>query len=37
MRFVERDTIEGRRVVVAPGAFADGRTVRELPSPSAPG
>jgi potassium/hydrogen antiporter len=31
MRSVEPDTIEGRRVVVAPGAFADGRRVRELP------
>jgi cell volume regulation protein A len=31
MRRVEPDTIEGRRVVVAPGAFAAGRSVRELP------
>jgi potassium/hydrogen antiporter len=31
MRQVEPDTIEGRRVVVAPGAFADGRTVGQLP------
>jgi cell volume regulation protein A len=31
MRYVERDTIEGRRMVVAPGAFADGRAVRALP------
>jgi potassium/hydrogen antiporter len=31
MRRVEPDTIEGRRMVVAPGAFADGRRVRELP------
>jgi potassium/hydrogen antiporter len=31
MRIVEPDTIEGRRVVVSPGAYADGRTVRELP------
>ena len=31
MRYIERDTIEGRRMVVAPGAFADGRAVRALP------
>jgi cell volume regulation protein A len=31
MRRVEPDTIEGRRVIVARGAFADGRSVRELP------
>jgi potassium/hydrogen antiporter len=31
MRYVEQDTIEGRRMVVAPGAFADGRPVRALP------
>jgi potassium/hydrogen antiporter len=31
MRRVQPDTTEGRRVVVRSGAFADGRTVRELP------
>ena len=31
MRTVEPDTIEGRRMVVRTGAFADGRAVRELP------
>jgi potassium/hydrogen antiporter len=31
MRRVEPDTIEGRRVVVSRGAYADGRAVRQLP------
>jgi cell volume regulation protein A len=31
MRRVEPDTIEGRRVVVSRGAYADGRAVGQLP------